>query len=85
MVIYTPTQARNNFFQLSKKIQANEEIRVTFKSGDAVIVNSDDYDNLLETLYVLSDPVVSHQLQNKDSLEVSSYSTLNNLRDEMDS
>lgn len=85
MIIYSPTEARKNFFKLAEQVQDNEEIRITFKSGDATIINTNDYENLLETLEVLSDPIVMDQLQNKDTLEVSSYNTLKDLRDEMES
>lgn len=85
MIVYTPTQARKNFFQLPQKMKDNEEIRITFKSGDAILVDSDDYNNLLETIAVLSDPVVSRQLKNEDTLEISSYKTVHELRNEMES
>ena len=84
MIIMSSTEARKNFFKLQKNIEDNEEIRIKFKSGDAVMLNSDDYDNLLETLYVLSDAVVSDQLQNIKNLKVSTYNTLNDLRNEME-
>ena len=57
MLSLTATEARKAFFELLKTTnQRHEVIEVQHKSGNAVIMSAADYENLLETLYLLSQP-----------------------------
>lgn len=51
------TLRKNLYSLLDKTIRFNEPLSVSTKSGKAVIVSEDDYNDLMETLYVSS---VSH-------------------------
>lgn len=51
------TSLRKNLYSLlDKTIRFNEPLSVSTKSGKAVIVSEDDYNDLMETLYVSSVP-----------------------------
>ena len=57
MQTYTATEARSNFFNLIKNIiKGHRQIRITSKSGSAILISEDDYDNLIETIELLSVP-----------------------------
>ena len=53
----TATKARQNLFDLLKKsVKGHVPVRITSKNGDAVLVSEEDYEGLLETLELLSQP-----------------------------
>lgn len=85
MKVLSSTQARQNFFGLQADINDNIEIRIKFKNADAILLNAKDYENLLETLYVLEDPVVAHQLKSLPNLASTSYQSVDELKNKMDS
>lgn len=84
MKVLSSTQARQNFFGLQDDINDNIEIRIKFKSADAVMLNARDYENLIETIYVLEDPVIAHQLKNLPNISTSSYHSVDELKNKMD-
>ena len=57
MVTLTATEARRTLFDLIKHAnQTHDVVRVQHKTGDAVIMSSEDYESLQETLLLLSQP-----------------------------
>ena len=57
MVTLTATEARRTLFDLIKRAnQTHDVVRVQHKSGDAVIMSSEDIESLQETLSLLSQP-----------------------------
>ena len=53
----TATQARKELFQIiDRAIQGHEVVRVRHRDGDVVILSEDDYENLIETIDLLSSP-----------------------------
>ena len=57
MVKLTATEARRTLFDVIKHAnQTHDVVRVQHKSGDAVIMSSEDYESLQETLILLSQP-----------------------------
>jgi len=57
MVTLTATEARRTLFDVIKHAnQTHDVVRVQHKSGDAVIMSSEDYESLQETLILLSQP-----------------------------
>ncbi len=47
---------KNVFAYLEQTIKYNEPIIVTTKAGNAVILSEEEYDGLMETLYLTSNP-----------------------------
>ena len=57
MTTMTATKAREHLFDvLIKSVKGHTPVRITSKSGDAVLLSEEDYESLLETLELLSDP-----------------------------
>ncbi|MCD7892330.1 MAG: type II toxin-antitoxin system Phd/YefM family antitoxin [Erysipelotrichaceae bacterium] len=55
MVNMNITNFRKNIFELLEQtIKFNEPINVSTKSGNVVILSEDDYNGLIETLYISS-------------------------------
>lgn len=53
------TNFRNNIFEyINQAVQFNDVINVNTKNGNAIIISEADYNGLLETLYLSSDPKV---------------------------
>jgi len=53
------TEARNNLYKLIKKVTKDQEPAIIIGSRgreDAVLMSKDSYDNLIENLYILSNP-----------------------------
>ena len=60
----TATEARQHLFQLLRKsVKGHVPVRVSSKEGDAVIISEEDYENLLETLELLSVPGMRKSIQ----------------------
>lgn len=63
----TATSARMDLFNLLKKtIQGHQEIRISSKEGEAVLLSAEDYDSLLETLHLLSTPGLKESVRAAD-------------------
>lgn len=57
------TNARNNLYNLVEMaIRDSEPVNIATKSGNAVIISEADYNSLLETLYLSSDPAYKETL-----------------------
>ena len=63
MVTMSATNIRKDLFNtLENTIKYNEPVNVTTKQGNAVILSEDDYNGLLETLYLTSVPGLEEEL-----------------------
>ena len=70
MVKLTATEARRTLFDVIKHAnQTHDVVLVQHKSGDAVIMSSEDYESLQETLILLSQPGFRDTL-NKSEQEI---------------
>lgn len=57
------TKARADLYNLlNMAIEDNEVINISTKNGNAVIISEADYNSLLETLYLSSDPAYKQSL-----------------------
>ena len=53
------TEARSNFFEMIQNaVKGHRQFRIVSKRGDVVVLSEEDYENLLETLELLSTPGV---------------------------
>jgi antitoxin YefM len=63
MVSVSATKARSDFFDLLKKsVRGHELVRISTREGDAVLISEEDYDNLLETLELMSTPGLAQSI-----------------------
>lgn len=85
MTTLTATQARQQFFQLQDKLfDDSEEIRIAFKKGSAVLLNAEDYENFLEHIYLMQDPVLMNQLRNRSQLKKEQFYSLAELKNALE-
>lgn len=53
----TATEVRSNLFEVLKKaVTGHRQFRVRCKQGDVILMSEEDYENLIETLELLSRP-----------------------------
>ena len=58
------TNLRKNLFSyLDSTIEYNDIINVNTKKGNVIIISESEYNGLLETLYLLSDPTMKEKLE----------------------
>jgi prevent-host-death family protein len=50
------TQARNDLFRVMDSVLEGRMATITSKKGNAVLVSEEEWNEIIETLYVLSDP-----------------------------
>ncbi|MBQ3541213.1 MAG: type II toxin-antitoxin system Phd/YefM family antitoxin [Phascolarctobacterium sp.] len=63
MTTITATNLRKNIFELlSNTAKYNEILNVTTKDGSVVIMSEDDYQGLMETVYLYSQPKVINEI-----------------------
>ena len=64
MTTTTITNFRNNIFEYVRSaIEFNDVIDVTTKEGSAVVMSTEDYNALMETLYVSNIPGIARRLE----------------------
>ena len=57
------TNFRKNIYELLEQtIKYNEPINISTKNGNAVVLSEEDYNGLMETVYLLSIPKVKEKL-----------------------
>lgn len=57
------TNFRKNIFSvLEQTIRFNEPVNVSTKDGNAVILSEEEYNSLIETLYLTSDPKTKEKI-----------------------
>ena len=57
------TNFRKNIYKLLENaIKYNEPINISTKNGNAVVLSEEDYNNLIETLYISSIPKLKEEL-----------------------
>ena len=57
------TNFRNNIYSiLDQIIKYNEPVNISTKNGNAVILSEEDYNNLMETLYIESIPGLKEEI-----------------------
>ncbi len=63
----TASKARSELFNLLKMtIRGHRQVRITSKEGSVVLMSENDYENLIETLELLSIPGFKKSIQEAD-------------------
>ncbi|MDR0309717.1 MAG: type II toxin-antitoxin system Phd/YefM family antitoxin [Candidatus Methanoplasma sp.] len=52
----TVKQARNDLFKVVDSVLEGERIMITSKKGNVILLSEEEWNEIVETLYVLSDP-----------------------------
>lgn len=70
------SEARQKLFPLLEQVNNDHTpVRITSKSGDAVLMSADDYDSWQETVYLLRSPENARRLMEAVSRDKGSTST----------
>ena len=57
------TNFRKNCFEyINQAVMYNDVVNINTKNGNAVVISEDDYNGLLETLYLSNDPKVKNEI-----------------------
>lgn len=63
MIHVNATNLRKNLFTLLEEtVQYNEPIHIKTKAGNAVLMSEEDYNSLVETLYLSSMPAMEKEI-----------------------
>ena len=61
------TECRKNFFETLKQVvEFNEPVTITTKNGNAVLISEDDYNAMMETIYLASKPGLVEKIKEGD-------------------
>lgn len=71
MIVVDVTQARNDLFNMVNAVQDGEKYIITSRTNNAVLIGEEEYDGLMETLHVLSDPDMASDLDEARSASLS--------------
>jgi len=67
MTTITATAARSNLFQLIQKtIKEHSPARISSKAGTAILISEEDYESILETVELMSEPGLLESLKETD-------------------
>ena len=53
---------KNIFAMLEQPIKYNEPLNISTRAGNAVVLSEEDYRGMMETLHLLSDPIMKKKL-----------------------
>lgn len=68
------TSFRKDIYNLLEQtIKYNEPINITTKNGNAIVLSEEDYNNIMETLYISSIPNLKDELIKRSSDTNSNY------------
>lgn len=57
------TNFRKNIFTiLEQTVKFNESVNISTKDGNAIVISEEDYNGLMETLYLSSNPAMKEKL-----------------------
>ena len=68
---------KNLFSSIDNVIEYNDSITVSTKKGNAVIVSEAEYNAMLETIYLVSQPGLVEKIKSGEKEDISKMSTYN--------
>ncbi|MFB7589491.1 type II toxin-antitoxin system Phd/YefM family antitoxin [Streptomyces sp. NPDC056169] len=78
------SEARATLFPLIERVNTDHApVRITSKSGDAVLMSADDYDSWQETVYLLRSPANAQRLMETVARDRASAPTAAKTMDEL--
>ncbi|MEJ8644099.1 type II toxin-antitoxin system Phd/YefM family antitoxin [Streptomyces sp. MS1.HAVA.3] len=78
------SEARATLFPLIERVNTDHApVRITSKSGDAVLMSADDYDSWQETVYLLRSPANAQRLMEAVARDREGSSTVTRTLDEL--
>lgn len=78
MPITNITELRKNLYNaVDSVIEYNEPIQITSKKGNAVLISEDDYNSLIETVYIMSNPGLVKKIKEGEKEDTKKMSKFN--------
>ena len=78
MSITNATMLRKNLFSsLENVVEFNEPITVNTRKGNAVIISEEEYNSMLETIYLISQPGLVEKIKEGETEERSKMKAFN--------
>ena len=78
MAVTNATALRKNLFgTIENVVVYNEPVTITSKSGNAVLISESDYNALIETVYLMSNPAFMKGFLEAKEQDRSTYESLN--------
>lgn len=72
------TELRKNLYtKVDAVIKFNETVQVATKSGNAVLMSEDDYNSIMETIYLMSQRRLVDQIKDGEKEDISKMSKFN--------
>ena len=62
MAVVDVDRARNDLSEMIDRVQDDERITITSRNCNAVLISEEDYNSLVETIHLLSDPDMAADL-----------------------
>ena len=62
---------KNDFSLLEQTIKYNEPLRINTKAGNAIVLSEEDYNGMIETIYLMSVPTMKEKLLEGKSTSLS--------------
>ena len=66
---------KNLFNSIDKVIEYNETITVNTKKGNAVIVSEEEFNSMIETIYLVSQPGLLEKIKKGEKEDIDSMTT----------
>ena len=63
MDVINPTYARSNLFTIIDEVEDGEKYIIESKGKKVVVLSKEEYDSLIETIYLLSDPDMAKDIE----------------------
>lgn len=63
MDVINPTYARSNLFTIIDEVENGEKYIIESKGKKVVVLSKEEYDSLIETIYLLSDPDMAKDIE----------------------
>jgi antitoxin YefM len=64
-MVITASSAREKLFPLIEQVNTDSTaIHITSKNGNAVLISESEYESIMETLFILSNPDLVKKIQN---------------------
>ena len=70
------TQARNDWFKVIKSVLEGRKIMIRSKKGNSILLSEEEWNGIIETLYVLSDPDTLPAIMEADATPTSELETM---------
>ena len=71
MAVVNVTTARKDLYGLVSKVQEHEAITITSKDGNAILVSEEDWESIMETIYVMGNPDFQKNLEDARNTPIS--------------